>query len=132
MEGKSREKNNEQRFKTVRGKKTFQNKVFYFDKGKENGKEEKVFGLEEGNRHGEIFGVGLRRRWRRKRRKMPRRIAVEADWMGIEGTKRGPCGPKKNVAMHSVTFTKCGQINFCLSAAQSLFINNSRQGNESK
>ena len=107
MEGKSREKNNEQRFKTERGKKTFQNKVFYFDKERE-------------------------KRWRRKRRRMPRRIAVEADWMGIEGTKRGPCGPKKNVAMHSVTFTKCGQINFCLSAAQSLFINNSRQGNESK
>ena len=35
-------------------------------------------------------------------------------------------------ALNSVTFTKCGQINFCLSAAQSLFINNSRQGNESK
>ena len=80
----------------------------------------------------ENFGVGLRRRWRRKRRKMPRRIALEAEWVGIEGTTRGPCGLKKNVAMHSVTFTKCGQINFCLSAAQSLFINNSRQGNESK
>ena len=65
-------------------------------------------------------------------RKMPRRIAVVAERVGIEGTKRGPCGPKKNVAMHIVTFTKCGQINFCLSAAHSLFINNSRQGNESK
>ena len=132
MEGKSREKNNEQRFKTERGKKTFQNKVFYFDKERDNGNEEKVFCLEEGNQFGKSFVVGLRRRWRRKRRRMPRRIAVEADWMGIEGTKRGPCGPKKNVAMHSVTFTKCGQINFCLSAAHSLFINNSRQGNESK
>ena len=80
----------------------------------------------------ENFGVGLKRRWRRKRRKMPWRIAAEAERVRIEGTKRGPCGPKKNVAMHSVTFTKCGQINFCLSAAQSLFINNSRQGNESK
>ena len=95
MEGKSREKNNEQKFGTEKGKKTFQNKVFYFDKERENGNEEKVFCLEEGNRLGKSFGVGLRRRWRRKRRKMPRRIAVEADWMGVEGTTRGPCGPKK-------------------------------------
>ena len=71
-----------------------------------------------------IFDHWRRRRTEEKNGKVGR---VE-----IEGTTRGPCGPKKNVAMHGVTFTKCGQINFCLSAAQSLFINNSRQGNESK
>ena len=32
------------RFRTEKGKETFQNKVFYFEKEKENGKEENVLG----------------------------------------------------------------------------------------
>ena len=41
---KSRKKNNEQTFRTEKGKEIFQNKVFYFEKEKENGKEENVLG----------------------------------------------------------------------------------------
>ena len=36
--------NSRGRFRTEKGKETFQNKVFYFEKEKENGKEENVLG----------------------------------------------------------------------------------------